>query len=134
MSYLLCPTLLLCISVFPYLAIDNLYGIFIISYVMMLLKCLAIDNLCGIFYYIMSNEVAELFSDCYYVVQVRVGNTISRHYKLQEGAPLGSVLSVLCFALAFNDVVMEVPEGISCSLYVNDFAIYVSGSRLAGVE
>src|SRR5215469_8946683 len=29
---------------------------------------------------------------------------------------------------------MEVPEGISCSLYVDDFAIYVSGSRLAGVE
>ena len=29
---------------------------------------------------------------------------------------------------------MEVPEGISCSLYVDDFAIYVSGAILAGVE
>src|SRR5215469_12982527 len=66
--------------------------------------------------------------------QVRVGSTLSRHYELQEGVPQGSVLSVLCFALAFNDVLMEVPEGISCFLYVDDFAIYVSGARLAGVE
>ena len=43
-------------------------------------------------------------------------------------------MSVLCFALAFNDAVMEVPEGISCSLYVDDFAIYVTGARLACVE
>src|SRR5215469_4750960 len=55
--------------------------------------------------------------------QVRVGNTLSRHYELQEGVPQGSVLSVLCFALAFN-VVMKVPKDISCSLYVDDFAIY----------
>src|SRR5215469_1598746 len=66
--------------------------------------------------------------------QVRIGSTLSRHYELQEDVPQGSVLSVLCFALAFNDVVMEVPGGISCSLYVDDFAIYVSGARLAGVE
>src|SRR5215469_10655367 len=66
--------------------------------------------------------------------QVRVGSTLSRHYELQEGVPQGNVLSVLCFALAFNDVALEVPEGISCSLYVDDFAIYVSGARLADVE
>src|SRR5215469_16029304 len=29
---------------------------------------------------------------------------------------------------------MEVSEGISCSLYVDDFSIYVSGARLADVE
>src|SRR5215469_12806066 len=66
--------------------------------------------------------------------QVRVGNTFSRHFELQEGVSQGSVLSVLCFALAFNDVVMKVPEGISCSLYVGDFVIYITGARLAGVE
>src|SRR5215469_8278668 len=66
--------------------------------------------------------------------QVRVGNTLSRHYELEEGVPQDSVLCVLCFALAFNDVVMEVLEGISCFLYVDDFAIYVTGARLAGVE
>src|SRR5215469_8130761 len=66
--------------------------------------------------------------------QVHVGNTLSRHYELQEGVPQGSILSVLSFALTFKDAVMEVPEGISCSLYVDDFAIYVSGARRAGVE
>ena len=35
--------------------------------------------------------------------------------------------------LAFNDV-MEVSEGISCSLYVDDFAIYVPSARLAGMS
>ena len=65
---------------------------------------------------------------------MRVANTISRYYELQEGVPQGSVLSFLCFPLAFNDVVMEIQEGISCSLYVDDYAIYVSGARLAGVE
>src|SRR5215469_13974073 len=49
--------------------------------------------------------------------QVRVENTLSRHYELQESVPQGSVQSVLCFALAFNDVVMEVPECISLSLF-----------------
>src|SRR5215469_1399984 len=66
--------------------------------------------------------------------QVRVGSTLSRQYELQEGVPQGSVLSVLCFALEFNDVLMEVLEGISCSLYVDDFAIYVTCFRLAGVK
>jgi len=29
---------------------------------------------------------------------------------------------------------MDVPEGISCSFYGGDFAIYVTDARLAGVE
>src|SRR5215469_10811018 len=37
--------------------------------------------------------------------QVSVGNTLSRHFELQECVSQGSVLSVLCFSLAFNDVV-----------------------------
>ena len=41
-----------------------------------------------------------------------------------------SVLSVLCFALAINDIVTAVPNGVSCSLYVDDFVLYLSDLTL----
>ena len=33
-------------------------------------------------------------------------------------------LNVLCFALAISDIITAVPDGISCSLYVDDFFIF----------
>ena len=44
------------------------------------------------------------------------------------------MLNVLCFALAFIDVVFVLPPGIHCSLYLDDFAIYVSGSYLLSIN
>ena len=76
--------------------------------------------------------IRNLFSDRSF--SVRVGSTLSRTFSQVEGVPQGSVLSVLCFALAFNDVVSALPPGIQCSLYVDDFAIYVSGSYLSSLE
>ena len=42
------------------------------------------------------------------------------------------MLSVLCFALAINDIITAVPDGVNCSLYVDDFILYLSilGSTL----
>ena len=59
-------------------------------------------------------------------VMGRIGRCV-RSLQL-EGVPQGSMLSILCFALAFNDVVSALLSCIQCSLFVNDFTIYVSGS------
>ena len=62
--------------------------------------------------------------------RVRVGDTLSPSFDEVEGVPQGSVLSVLCFAIAINDIVTAVPDGVSCSLYVDDLVLYLSGSIL----
>ena len=61
----------------------------------------------------------------------RVGDTLSPSFDQIESFPQGSVLSVLCFARAINDIVTAVPKGVSCSLYVDNFDLYLSGSTLA---
>ena len=62
--------------------------------------------------------------------RVRVGDTLSPSFDQVEGVLQGSVLSVLCFALAFNDIVTAVPDGVNCFLYVDDFDFYLSDSTL----
>ena len=47
-----------------------------------------------------------------------------------EGVSQCSILSVLSFALAINDIVTAIPDGVSSSLYVDDFVLYLSGSTL----
>ena len=47
-------------------------------------------------------------------------------YDQIEGVSQVSVLSVLGFALAINDIDTAVPDGVSCSLYVDDFVLYLS--------
>ena len=44
----------------------------------------------------------------------------------EKGLPQGSVLSITCFALAINDIVKQVVTGVHCTLYMDDFAIFVS--------
>lgn len=43
-----------------------------------------------------------------------------------EGIPQGSVLSVAYFAIAINDITKEITKGVHCTLYVDDFTIFVS--------
>ena len=63
--------------------------------------------------------------------RVGVGDTLYTSFDLIESVPQeGSVLSVLCFGLAIIDIVIAVPDGVSCSLYVDDFVLYLSGSTL----
>ena len=58
---------------------------------------------------------------------VQVGDTLSPSFDHIEGVPQSSVFSVLCFALAINDIVIAVPVGVSCSFYIGDFVLYLSG-------
>ena len=48
--------------------------------------------------------------------------------------PQGSVLSVTLFLLTINDITKSVPNGISCSLYADDFAIYLASSYMPAAE
>ena len=65
---------------------------------------------------------------------MKVDSALSRPFILKEGVPQGSVLSVICFALAFNDIVDELPSGVKCSMYVDDFVIYCVGQRAQHVH
>ena len=68
------------------------------------------------------------------VFRVRVGSTLSAPRVQEEGVPQGSVLSVSLFAVAINGIIDSVPAGVSSSLYVDDLAIWFSGSRMSAVE
>ena len=54
---------------------------------------------------------------------VRVGGTLSDLYNREEGVPQGSILSVTLFSLQINSIVECFTNGISGSLYVDEFLI-----------
>ena len=62
--------------------------------------------------------------------QTRINTTYSNHFKLKEGVPQGSVLSGTLFAIAINDIVKTLPQGVNNSLFVDDFVIYYTSSNL----
>ena len=66
--------------------------------------------------------------------QTRVDNVYSDNFNLDNGVPQGSVLSGTLFALAINDIVKQLPQGVQNSLYVDDFAIYYSSSSLRHLQ
>ena len=72
----------------------------------------------------MLSFVNSFLSDRY--IRVRVGNTLSSSYELEEGVPQGSVLSVTCFAVATDSIVESVSAPLKALLFVDDFAIYVT--------
>ena len=51
---------------------------------------------------------------------------MSSAFKQEEGVPQGSILSVTCFSVAINSIVQAVAPPVGSSLFVDDFAIYVS--------
>ena len=67
-------------------------------------------------------------------IQVRVGNTLSPEKSVEEGIPQGSVLSCTCFAIAINNICEELPNNVSKCLYVDDFALFASGSSTNTIE
>ena len=66
--------------------------------------------------------------------QTRIDSTYSDCFKLKEGVPQGSVLSGTLFALAINDIVKTLPQGVNNSLFVDDFAIYYTSSNLRHIQ
>jgi len=62
-------------------------------------------------------------------IRVRVNRATSTLRPTTEGVPQGSVLSCTCFLIAINDIAEKLPVSVSKALYVDDFAIYISGKR-----
>ena len=66
--------------------------------------------------------------------QVKIGNTLSEKKLQEEGVPQGSVLSVTLFALAINGIAQVIPSDILATLFVDDFSVSFSASRMAVAE
>ena len=66
--------------------------------------------------------------------QTRVNTIYSNTYELKEGIPQGSVLSSTLFAIAINDIVKTLPQGINNSLFVDDFAIFYTSNNPRHLE
>ena len=64
------------------------------------------------------------------VFRVRVADVCSVWFDQPEGVPQGSVLSVTCFALAYNGVTKCIPSLISHLVFVDDLTIYLASTRI----
>ena len=64
----------------------------------------------------------------------RVGSTLSELHEQEMVVPQGSILSPTLFSIKINNIVKAVLKGTDCSLFVDDFALCVSGKTLNRVE
>lgn len=65
-------------------------------------------------------------------IKVRIGNTHSQNYKLENGTPQGSVISPLLFILMIND--FPTSNDIKTSLYADDSCIWKNGSNIKYIQ
>ena len=66
--------------------------------------------------------------------QVSVNAALSDKTRLKQGLPQGSVLWPLLFLIFINDLVDNIPEGVECSLFADDAALYCSHESLEKAE
>ena len=65
---------------------------------------------------------------------VRLGTILSDPHDQEEGVPQGSILSVTLFSLKINSIVDCLPNGVDCSLYVDDFLVAYSSKHMHTIE
>lgn len=61
----------------------------------------------------------------------RVASSVSSSFTQFEGVPQGCVLSTTLFLFVVNGIVSSLLTGVRSLLYVDDLAIYASGSSLS---
>ena len=61
---------------------------------------------------------------------VRLGASHSEYFVQEEGLPQGSVPSVTLFAIAINEITKQLWPEVHCTLYVDDFTIFVSAATI----
>jgi len=77
------------------------------------------------------NFVSDFLNDR--SIKVRIGSSLSRPYKLENGTPQGSVISSFLFLIMINDI--ETPENnTKLSLYADDSATWKTGSNLEALN
>ena len=63
-----------------------------------------------------------------------MGSTLSELHEQEMGVPQGSIPSPALFSIKIYNIVKAVLKGTDCSLFVDDFALSVSGKTLNRVE
>ena len=66
--------------------------------------------------------------------QVLMNGTLSSKVRMKQGLPQGSVLSPLLFIIFINDLVKDLPEEVTASLFADDAALYAQHTDLSIAE
>ncbi|GBL94579.1 putative RNA-directed DNA polymerase from transposon X-element [Araneus ventricosus] len=66
--------------------------------------------------------------------KVRIGCTLSDSFIQSEGVPQGSVLSVTLFILHISNILLNLPQSVQGTLYVDDLQISCQGSSMHLIE
>ena len=59
-----------------------------------------------------------------------MGTSHSKYFVQEEVLPQGSLLSVTLFAIAINEITKQLGSEVHCTLYVEDFTIFVSAATI----
>jgi ribonuclease HI len=62
--------------------------------------------------------------------EVMINGTLSKRVRMKQGLPQGSVLSPLLFVIFINDILKDLPDDVSASLFADDAAVYASDTNL----
>jgi ribonuclease HI len=63
-------------------------------------------------------------------IKVKINNTISKEFRLDNGTPQGSVISPILFLIMINDFPSSTTSDIQTSIFADDSAIWKSGANL----
>ena len=66
--------------------------------------------------------------------KVKVGSTLSDSFKQEVGVPQGSIISPTLFSVKINSIVNCINQGVTSSLYVDDFLISYQAKNMASIE
>ncbi len=59
------------------------------------------------------------------IIQVKIGQVVSKQYNVENGTPQGGVISPILFSIMINDI--ELPVDMGRSLFADDGAIWKRG-------
>ncbi len=62
---------------------------------------------------------------------MRIGNSYSEQFVIENGTPQGSIVSPLLFSIMINDVFEDLDNGLGLSLFADDGAIWKRGRNIA---
>ena len=66
--------------------------------------------------------------------RVQIALSISFSFTQYEGVPQRCILSITLFLIAINDMIFSLPLGVRSFLYVDNLAIYTSGSSSSTLQ
>lgn len=64
------------------------------------------------------------------IIKVRIGNVLSDPFKMENGLPQGSVISVILFLIAINDIFSSIQRPVKGFLFADDLTIICCGNNI----